>query len=36
MTDVSAMTVAVLGGTGDQGQGLAYRFALPLGRVGPQ
>jgi NADPH-dependent F420 reductase len=27
MTDVSAMTVAVLGGTGDQGQGLAYRFA---------
>ncbi len=28
MTDVTALTVAVLGGTGEQGRGLARRFAL--------
>ncbi|SOD74425.1 reduced coenzyme F420:NADP oxidoreductase [Jatrophihabitans sp. GAS493] len=27
MTDVTALTIAILGGTGGQGQGLAYRFA---------
>jgi NADPH-dependent F420 reductase len=27
MTDLDAMTIAVLGGTGPQGRGLAYRFA---------
>ncbi|MCZ7413996.1 MULTISPECIES: NADPH-dependent F420 reductase [unclassified Streptomyces] len=27
LPDVSALTVGVLGGTGDQGRGLAYRFA---------
>lgn len=26
--DVSSLTVGILGGTGDQGRGLAYRFAL--------
>jgi len=26
--DVSGLTIGVLGGTGDQGRGLAYRFAL--------
>jgi NADPH-dependent F420 reductase len=28
LPDVSGLTVGVLGGTGDQGRGLAYRFAL--------
>ncbi|SDJ12617.1 reduced coenzyme F420:NADP oxidoreductase [Frankineae bacterium MT45] len=27
MTDVTSLTIAILGGTGGQGQGLAYRFA---------
>ena len=27
LPDVSALTVGILGGTGDQGRGLAYRFA---------
>ncbi|HEU4421542.1 MAG TPA: NAD(P)-binding domain-containing protein, partial [Pilimelia sp.] len=27
LPDVSALTVAILGGTGDQGRGLAYRLA---------
>src|SRR5262245_43303349 len=27
LPDVSDLTVAILGGTGDQGRGLAYRFA---------
>jgi NADPH-dependent F420 reductase len=28
MTDVSGLSIAILGGTGDQGKGLARRFAL--------
>ncbi|MDA0635503.1 NADPH-dependent F420 reductase [Nonomuraea sp. MCN248] len=28
MTDVSGLTIGILGGTGDQGKGLARRFAL--------
>jgi len=28
LPDVSSLTVGILGGTGDQGRGLAYRFAL--------
>ncbi len=28
LPDVSGLTIGVLGGTGDQGRGLAYRFAL--------
>src|SRR6266498_2542826 len=27
LPDVSGLTVGILGGTGDQGRGLAYRFA---------
>src|SRR5579859_1959188 len=27
LPDVSALSVGILGGTGDQGRGLAYRFA---------
>ncbi|WP_214109492.1 NADPH-dependent F420 reductase [Acrocarpospora catenulata] len=33
LTDVSGVVVAILGGTGDQGKGLAYRFALAGHRV---
>ncbi|MBV9594731.1 MAG: NADPH-dependent F420 reductase [Actinobacteria bacterium] len=33
MTDPRSLTVAVLGGTGDQGQGLAFRFARAGVRV---
>ncbi|MGW1072658.1 NADPH-dependent F420 reductase [Streptomyces sp. NPDC002537] len=33
LPDVSGMTVGVLGGTGDQGRGLAYRFAKAGQRV---
>jgi len=33
LPDVSALTVGILGGTGDQGRGLAYRFALAGQRV---
>jgi NADPH-dependent F420 reductase len=33
LPDVSALTVAILGGTGDQGRGLAYRLALAGQRV---
>ena len=32
LPDVSGLTVGVLGGTGDQGRGLAYRLA----RAGPE
>ncbi|SDJ16106.1 NADPH-dependent F420 reductase [Nonomuraea jiangxiensis] len=33
MTDVSGLSIAILGGTGDQGKGLARRFALAGHRV---
>ncbi len=33
LPDVSAMSVGILGGTGDQGRGLAYRFARAGHRV---
>ena len=33
MTDVSELVVGVLGGTGPQGRGLAYRFGATVGRV---
>ncbi|MEU7821111.1 NADPH-dependent F420 reductase [Catellatospora sp. NPDC049133] len=33
LPDVSALTVGILGGTGDQGRGLAYRLALAGQRV---
>ena len=33
VTDVANLTVAILGGTGDQGRGLAYRFARAGQRV---
>jgi NADPH-dependent F420 reductase len=33
LPDVSALTVGILGGTGDQGRGLAYRLALSGQRV---
>src|SRR5215510_226 len=33
MPDVSEVTVAILGGTGDQGRGLAYRWARAGQRV---
>src|SRR6478672_9033046 len=33
VTDVANLTVAILGGTGDQGRGLAYRFARAGHRV---
>jgi 8-hydroxy-5-deazaflavin:NADPH oxidoreductase len=33
VTDVANLTVAILGGTGDQGKGLAYRFARAGQRV---
>src|SRR4051794_7888982 len=33
LPDVSGLTIGVLGGTGDQGRGLAYRFALAGLRV---
>ena len=33
LPDVSALTVGILGGTGDQGRGLAYRLALVGQRV---
>jgi 8-hydroxy-5-deazaflavin:NADPH oxidoreductase len=33
LPDVSALTVAILGGTGDQGRGLAYRLAQAGQRV---
>jgi NADPH-dependent F420 reductase len=33
LPDVSGLTVAILGGTGDQGRGLAYRFARAGQRI---
>src|SRR6185503_5411050 len=33
LPDVSGLSVAILGGTGDQGRGLAYRFARAGQRV---
>ncbi|GAA0415413.1 NADPH-dependent F420 reductase [Acrocarpospora corrugata] len=33
LSDISQLTIAILGGTGDQGKGLAHRFALAGHRV---